>query len=191
MVPQPLPRVSLADYFVQEEASEVRHEYHDGEVLEVEAASLRHQALVMKLAQELPRQLTRSDCRALLAPRTSISADGPIVYPDLVVSCGPVLTLPGDPDTLINPRLVIEVLSKSTEGYDRGRKYDLYRQIPTFAEYVCIAQNSPWILHQIRQDDGAWLTRFVTGLDATLTLTTAPVEIALADLYRDIEWEPA
>ena len=182
-----VPQLSLREYLDAEEASEVRHEYLNGEVFEMEAASIHHQTIAGNLIRRRGDCLDGQDCRVLPAPRTATATNGLYTYPDVVIVCGRIETWPTDRNTAANPRVIIEVLSKTTEGYDRGRKFDSYLGLSSFVEYVCVAQDSAWILHQQRQDDGSWVTRFVIGLDAVLSLTSLPAEISLADIYRDVE----
>ena len=187
----PIPRVTLREYLDGEESSDVRHEYLDGEIFEMEAATLDHQAICLNLGRRIAERFDGKDCRVLPTPRTATAANGLYTYPDLVIVCGPVQTWPTDRNTIANPRVIIEVLSPSTEDYNRGRKFDSYRGLPSFVEYLCVAQNAAWILHQLRQDDGSWVTRFVTGLDAVLRLGSVAVEIPLAEIYRNVEFGEA
>jgi len=188
MAPPP-PCVSLRDYLAGEEISELRHQYLDGEVFEMEAATIDHQAIVAVVLWRIAKQLEGKPCTVLPSPRTATAANGLYTYPDLVIVCGPIETWPTDRNTIANPRVILEVLSPTTEGYDRGKKFDAYRRLPSFVEYICVAQDSAWILHQQRQDDGTWLLRYVTGLDATLQLTSVPVQVPLAEIYRDVDLE--
>lgn len=184
----PVGQVTLRDYLEGEESSELRHEYLDGEVFEMEAASIDHQRIWRNLLRNLDAALAGKGCEVLPSPRTATAANGLYTYPDLVIVCGRLETWPADHNTIANPRVIIEILSKSTEGYDRGRKFDSYRGLPSFVEYVCVAQDSDWILHQQRQDDGSWVARFVTGRESLLRLHAVSVEIPLAEIYRDVEF---
>ena len=113
------------------------------------------------------------------------------VYPDIVVACPPIEFKDAKRDTLLNPQVVVEVLSPSTESYDRGRKFDLYRQSESLRQYVLIAQDEPRVMSYIRQSDGvAWLLTPLEGLNAVLEFPTLGVSVPLSEIYRNVEFPP-
>lgn len=187
----PAPKISVREYLAGEELTDIRHEFADGEVFEMEAATLNHQRVLMNLAGELRNRLAQTGCSILPNPRTATAENGMYTYPDLVVVCGRIETWPINKNTIANPRIIIEVLSPSTEGYDRGKKFDLYCAFPSFVEYLTVAQHSPWILQHTLHEDGEWRQRRITGLEAVLRLSCVPVEIPLVEIYRDVQFDTA
>jgi Uma2 family endonuclease len=157
----------------------------------MEAATVDHGRILANLVHGLKTALKSSGCEPLPVTRTATSERGLYTYPDIIVVCGKVETWPVNRDTVSNPRVIIEVLSKSTEGYDRGKKFDLYTNLPSFVEYLTVAQDSAWILHHVRQPEGDWRLRPITGLDAVLRFATIPAELALRDVYEGVEFEAA
>ena len=120
-----------------------------------------------------------------------VDATGLYTYPDVVIVCDPPQFEDGTLDTLTNPRVLVEVLSESTEKYDRGAKARHYRQIPSLQEYVLIAQDEPVVESYVRQADGGWLLHDVRGLTATCAFASIPVKLTLADVYRGVEFPDA
>ncbi|TAF51097.1 MAG: Uma2 family endonuclease, partial [Oscillatoriales cyanobacterium] len=108
-------------------------------------------------------------------------------YPDVMVTPRPADLMPNRKDTVMNPILLVEVLSTSTEGYDRGEKFAAYRTIPTIQEYVLIAQDQPLVEQYVKQSESEWLFAETRGLEQGVTLRSVAVEIALAELYEAIE----
>ncbi|MEM9163155.1 MAG: Uma2 family endonuclease [Cyanobacteria bacterium P01_F01_bin.4] len=138
------------------------------------------------------RHLRAHRCRrtfALRAKRLWIPEANLYTYPDVMVTQRPPALKPGRKDTVMNPILIGETLSESTQGYDRGEKFAHYRTIETFQEYVLIDQYRPHVEHYVKQATKQWLFTEYDALEATFTLASVPVEVALADLYETIEFE--
>lgn len=123
--------------------------------------------------------------------RVRIGRQEDYVYPDISVVCGPPQFDPDDlkKTTIINPRLVVEVLSDSTESYDRGAKFDLYRQVPSLEEYILVSQREPLIETFLRQADGAWLFNAWKGAEATVIVRSLNITLPLAEIYSRVEFE--
>jgi Uma2 family endonuclease len=117
-----------------------------------------------------------------------ISATGLYTYPDASVICGPLEFDDEQRDTVVNPTLLVEVLSGSTEAYDRGKKFGHYRQIPTLREYLLVSQEEPKIERFLRNDDGTWTLTEAVGLDATLSLPTRGIEISLREIFDKVDF---
>ncbi len=189
MASQPLPKMTLREYLDFEERSPVRHEYFDGEVFEVEAATFRHQQISTQLCGYLRPQLNAKGCEIHTSgTRVATGKQGLYTYPDLVVFCGKPQSWPGDPDTLSNPRILIEILSNSSKDYDRGTKFQLYRSLPSLTEYLNVHQEAPYIEHHVKQPDGSWLMRDLEGRAATLRLESVGIEVPFAAIYEGIEF---
>ena len=121
--------------------------------------------------------------------RVAIGALGIYTYPDVTVVCGEPQFEDAEQDTLLNPTLLIEILSPSTESYDHGRKFQHYRLIPTFREYLLIAQDQPLVEHYLRQPDNRWLLATFEQLDDVIALDVIGCTLALADVYAGIRFD--
>jgi len=178
------------EYLAFERASEVKHEYVAGELFAMTGATHRHNLIAMNSGTQIRPQLRGRRCEIYPSDmRVKIEVLGIYTYPDLSVVCGsPRFEEPRE-DTLLNPILLIEVLSPSTERYDREMKFRRYQLIPSFAEYVLIAQDRPRIEHHLRQADGSWAQTTIEDLTATLTLPTIGCTLPLALVYEDITWD--
>ncbi|MGQ9889013.1 MAG: Uma2 family endonuclease [Aggregatilineales bacterium] len=189
---QSAQRMTEAEYLAFERASEFRHEYFAGAVFAMTGASEAHNLIAANVLVSLRNQLRGRSCRVYIADmRVKVAATGLYTYPDLSVVCGEARFADNKLDTLLNPAVIIEVLSPSTEAYDRGRKFQHYRQIETLREYLLIAQDSPRIERYLRRDDGAWLLTDAHGLDAALHLPAIGCALALAEVYEQVTFSPA
>jgi Uma2 family endonuclease len=179
--------VSPEEYLRQERLADFKSEYLRGEVFAMSGASYAHVLINNNLAREVGVQLRDSPCRVLTNDmRVKISSAGLYTYPDVVIVCESPQFEDKVFDTLLNPRVIIEVLSDSTEKYDRGRKFEHYRQMASFQEYVLVAQDRVSVERHVRQADGNWLTSFLDDLAGTFELASVPVRIPLAEVYRDV-----
>src|SRR5439155_1326547 len=129
-------------------------------------------------------------CRAYSSDmRVQVQPNGLYTYPDVAVACPPIEFLDESRDTLLNPQVIVEVLSKKTEKYDRGKKFDLYRELPSLKQYVLIAQAEARVASYVRQADGvAWLMVPSDGLEAMLDFPTIECRLSLAEVYRDVDF---
>lgn len=186
MAGQPQSRISVEEYFELERGSEVRHEYYEGEVFAMVGASLSHNLIVTSLVKALSLQLDRGCLVCVNDMRVFVQATGLYTYPDLLVVCGKPQLADRRGETLLNPRVILEVLSDSTEAYDRGRKFDHYRAIESLTDYLLVAQDEAKIEHYTRQKDG-WLLTQVKGLDDVLPLPSIGCELRLAEVYEQVE----
>lgn len=177
--------LSYEEFLAFELASEVRHEFHDGEVFEMVGGTLAHSRLSVRLAALLDASagdgvhVLNTDFRVLVPSANTA------FYPDMSVAIGQPAHPDGDTCAYTNPAAVFEVLSPSTEAYDRGVKFDLYRQLPTLADYVLLSAERVHVEHRARQPDGSWLLRFL-GPGDTLRLTAAPIAVEIDALYRPL-----
>lgn len=153
--------------------------------------SLRHARIITNLVNVLSEQLTEQDADVLSqALRVRVDAADLYTYPDVIIVCGPPVLEDDHNDTLLNPTVIIEVLSPSTEAYDRGQKFGYYRQIPSLREYVLVAQHQPLIDHFIRAADDIWVPRnSCEQIDQVLKLQTLELEVPLRRIYHKIEFQ--
>lgn len=185
---QPKDRVTPEEYLARELVAETKSEYFNGEVFAMVGASPAHVLITTNIAGELLGQLRQRECRVYSADlRVKIPATTSYAYPDVVVVCGAPRFSDEQKDTLLNPRLIIEVLSESTEDWDRSGKFEHYRSIESFAEYVVIAQDRIYAEHWVRQPDGTWKFSATHRLEDTIELESLETRLALADPYEKVD----
>ena len=176
-----MERMSAAEYLAWEREQTEKHEYHLGEIFAMAGGSLRHNFLSVRVAVLLHATLGR-DCRVLSSDQRISARPGErYVYADAVVVCGGVRTEPGTSDVLANPSILVEVLSRSTEAYDRGEKWEAYQRLPSLTDYLLVAQTSAQIEHFQREAGGSWRYRLLEAGD-TLTLSNGAT-MAIVAVY--------
>jgi Uma2 family endonuclease len=177
--------MTAEEYLELERRSEEKHEFLDGEMFAMSGASADHNNIVWNIAGILHSQLRGGPCRASIADmRLQVTATGLYTYPDIVVACGERRF--GELDTLLNPILIIEVLSPSTEAYDRGKKFGHYRTIETLQEVVLVSQDRIDVERFSRQPKGDWLLSEAKRLEDRLSLPAIGCELLLAAVYEGI-----
>jgi Uma2 family endonuclease len=188
MEAQQKPYLTATEYLAIERQAETRSEYLDGEMFAIAGTSLDHSLIVGNLVGSLWPQLRGKQCR--ICPndlRVHIPATGLYTYPDVVVVCGKPELEDEQFDTLLNPTLIIEVLSPNTEAYDRGKKFEHYRSVDSFSEYLLVSQDEPHVEQYLRQDGGHWLFTSVAGLDRRIALPSIQCELSLAEVYDKVD----
>lgn len=180
---------TLEEYFEFERTSETKHEYFQGEIYAMSGGSLRHALIATNTSTALNIQLRKTTCRVFQSDlRTQVASAGYYTYPDVLVVCGDPQFYEGRTDTVTNPVLIVEVLSPSTESYDRGKKFQHYRTLDSLQEYLVISQDSAHIERFTRQPDGDWLLHAADGLDDTLELLSVGCTLALSDIYDKVDF---
>lgn len=176
--------LTVAEYLALERASETRHEYFDGQLFAMAGESPNHSRICINLAAEIRAQLKGRPCEAF-SPNMKVrnGAFSKFAYPDLTVVCGEPLFHDDFQDVLINAKVIFEVLSPTTEAYDRGRKFLRYQSIESFTDYVLIAQEEPWLEHRSLRPDGQWTMLSVTGLENSLHLASIDCVLRLSEIY--------
>ena len=179
--------MSEAEYLEMEQASEIKHEYLNGYAYAMAGASDEHNLICAYTLANLIFQLRGQPCSVRPSDmRVKILATGFYTYTDISVVCGEPQFADDEFATLLNPVLIVEVLSPSTEMIDRGRKFQHYRQLESLREYLLIAQDSPRIERFLRQDDNTWNLADATGLDASIELPSIGCTLVLADVYEKV-----
>jgi Uma2 family endonuclease len=182
------------EYLAHEREAAYKSEYIAGQVVAMSGVSREHSLINGNLFRVLSSQLLdrpceihASDMRVKVSARVSakISARGMYTYPDIAVVCGEAQFEDDQVDSLLNPTLIVEVLSPSTEAYDRGVKFGYYRQLPSLREYLLVAQDHMLVEHFVREDDG-WLLTETTEIDAVVRLPSISCEVPVAEIYRKI-----
>jgi Uma2 family endonuclease len=188
MTAVPKRKMTVAEYLAFERTAERKHEFYDGEIFDMAGASRQHNEIKENLIGELFGRLKGGSCRTYSSDqRVTVPSTGLYTYPDLVIVCGPPKFAPEDADTLVNPQVVIEILSDSTEKYDRGDKFQQYQKLPSVQEYVLVSQNQVLVERYARQPDGTWVPTTFDDPAGEFALATVPVRVPLADVYRGVE----
>jgi Uma2 family endonuclease len=189
----PKQKLTIEEYIEFDKNSEGKWEYFDGEVFDMAGGSLNHNQLASNASRALGNKLETKGCRVLPSDmRIKVPLALPYRYPDVVVVCGdPVIETIQGQELLINPRLIIEVLSASTKAYDFDLKFTAYQSIESFQEYLLIAQDRPHVTQYVRQLDRQWLRRDIAGMDATIKLATVECELAFTEIYRLVKFSSA
>lgn len=177
------------EYLALEVTSDIRSEFRDGEIIQMTGGTPEHNEITGMLIFLLKAGLRKQPYRIFFTDqRLWIPNAKRYTYPDVMVTPSPVDLQPGRKDTVMNPILVAETLSKSTQGYDRGDKFTAYRTIDTVQEYLLIDQYSPHVEHYVKQATKQWIFTEYDRLEDSFKLASVPVEIALSDLYEAIEF---
>jgi Uma2 family endonuclease len=183
----PKPYVTAEEYLHRERKAEFRSEYFRGEMFAMAGASANHNLIVGNCIQTLGLQLKKKPCRVYPSDlKLRIEATGLYTYPDLSVVCGEPQLETDAGDVLLNPVVLVEVLSDSTEAYDRGKKFEHYRTIPSLQHYVMIAQDRNSIDCFSRQADGSWSLTNGHGPEGRVVLGTIDCELAVAEVYDKV-----
>lgn len=189
MIAQPDHYISEEAYLVRERTSSTRHEYYHGRVYAMTGAKEPHNLIASNIVAALHAQLRHKPCRVYASDmRTKIVKTGLNTYPDVVVICGQPEFTDHVRDTIINPVVIIEILSASTERYDRGMKFQHYRTIDTLQDYLLIAQDHYHVEHFVRQDGGVWIFQEATDLAATLHIQSIDCTLLLEAIYEKVDF---
>jgi Uma2 family endonuclease len=188
MAALPNRRWTAEEYLAFERTSEEKHEYLAGEVYLMTGASRNHNLITANLITTLSVQLRGRQCE-VYASDMRVSAADSYTYPDVTVVCGQPKFEDDEVDTLLNPIVIIEVLSPSTENYDRGKKFQHYRALSSLQEYLLVSQDTPRIEYYTRHTGDQWLFSDVTGLDSQLELPSINCAMKLADVYDKVAFD--
>jgi Uma2 family endonuclease len=170
-------------YLQIEREAEFKSEFHDGRMFAMPGGSPNHALLGNRIGALLDRQMPPG-CRTFNSElRIKVASAGLYTYPDCSVICGDLQFSGDQNDVVTNPLLIVEVLSPSTEGYDRGKKFELYRTIESFREYLIIHQDRRHVEHYSKQDDGSWVLREHSSADGSVAIARLGVHISLGELY--------
>lgn len=181
--------VTPEEYLAAERLSETRSEYIDGVVYPMTGAKLNHTQLVSNLIIELGIQLRARPCRVLpIDQKVRMPDSRKFFYPDVVVICGEPQFHDDRKDIVLNPVVVIEVLSKSTEAFDRGAKFEAYRTIESLKEYLLVAQDRPFVEQFVRNETGKWEYASAIGLESSLTLPSIECTLNLSAVYNMVDF---
>lgn len=188
MAAHPTRKYTLEEYFDLERSTNERLEFWNGEVFSMSGGSDEHDQIEGNTYLLLRVGLRDRDCRVFTGNmRIKVPSLPPYRYADVSALCGkPIFETIGGVDTLINPALIIEVLSDSTEAYDRGDKFTHYKSVPSLREYLLIAQHRPHITQYTKEDDGSWSYCEVNDLSANVHLSSVDCGLELREVYRNL-----
>ena len=188
MSANPLPILTAEAYLAMDRSAEWKSEFHDGEMFPMEAVSLRHSLIFDNLVGALRPRLKAIGCRGLPGPLRVRASVSKYVYPDYQIVCGKPQLTDEHADTLINPKVVIEILSPSTTGYDHGPKFDLYRRLPSVEEYVLISQSEPQVEVFSKQGEKSWSLTIIDNAEQAVRLQSVGIDFPLSELYDGVEF---
>lgn len=187
MSAQPILHFNLSEYLAFERDSEERHEYYFGEIFNMSGASRKHNRIAQNLGSEFYLRLKGAKCNPYQSDlRVRIPHKAIYTYPDVLVVCGKEEFEDDVFDTLLNPTIIVEVLSAGTESYDRSKKFEYYQLIPSLKEYLLISQEGYLVEQFIKQENKKWIYQIYNDLSESVHFPSLNTHIPLADIYYDI-----
>ena len=179
--------ITAEEYLVMERVSPVKHEYFNGEIFQMAGTSEEHAAISMNIAASLHSQFKGRNCKSYQSDlRVHIPATGLYTYPDVVAVCGEPQMADDNLDILLNPVLIVEVLSPSTQDYDKGAKFEHYRTILSLREYLLVWQDKKRVTRYTRSNDDSWVLTDLIGGDAVIELTSVECTLSIEDIYDKV-----
>lgn len=190
MIAHSYPKTPPQDYLAEERKAEFKSEYIDGDVVAMTGASRQHNLIAGNIFASLHSQLRSRPCEIYMGDmRVAVDEAEFYTYPDIVVACEDPQFLDGELDTLLNPTLLIEVLSPSTASYDRGEKFSRYRQLSSLQEYLIVAQSTPALEHYRKQSEREWILIDITDPEALVELPSIQCQLAMRDIYEKVNFD--
>src|SRR3954463_13647491 len=186
MASEPHQRLSIQEYLALERASEMRHEYLDGEMFAMAHPTRRHSLIAGNLFGQIWTQFRGRFCEVHKETMRVRTPSGLFAYPDVIAVCGKTNFDDGEFNTLLNPALIIEVLSPSTEDYDRRTKWAHYQSIPSLTEYVLVSQHRVHVEQLRKQEDGGWMRSELADLEQVLELPSIGCRLPLTEIYERV-----
>jgi Uma2 family endonuclease len=180
------------EYLEMESKAEYRSEYCRGEVYAVAGGTLAHNDITTAILRDLAQQLRHKNCRVYGSDlRVAVDPVDLYTYPDVTVCCGGPQLLEGRKDTIVNPTLIVEVLSPSTAAYDPGLKFGRYVKLPTLREYLTVSSMGVDVELRTRQSDDAWSFTYADTLEGAIELASIQCRLLLADIYENVDFTAA
>lgn len=187
----PKTTVTPEEYLAAERAAETKSEYVDGEVYAMTGASEPHNTISINLVLTLGPQVRSRGCNIYTSDMRVRVGRRAYLYPDVVVVCGEAQFKDDQVDTLLNPTLILEILSPSTAAFDKGEKFDMYRTLNSLQEYLLVAQERCHIIHYVRQGDTTWLLSETRDMNARLDLPSVGCTLSVAEVYDRVTFDAA
>ena len=183
--------ISPEEYLAIERRATYRSEYLNGEMFAMAGATRQHNRISSNVVSEINQHIKSRDCNVYSSDfRVHVPSTGYFTYPDIVITCGKEEFTDAHNDILVNPLVVMEILSDSTASIDRGRKFEQYRELASFAEYLLIDQRTPHIDQYILHDSQEWRYRDIRGIDEQVTIQAIDCTLLLRDIYHKVEFLP-
>lgn len=180
--------ISIEEYLEMEKTSIEKHEYYKGEIFVMPGARIAHNRTQMNFTRRIGNFLKGKECEVFGSGlRIHIPSNSLFTYPDAIIVCGKPELLDDELDSVLNPKVIVEVLSKSTQSYDRGDKFNLYRAILSLKEYILIGSEFVGVDHYIKQEDDTWLLKEYKQFSDSLPIHSIEFSIPLSDLYTGVE----
>jgi Uma2 family endonuclease len=190
-VPTARKRITPQEYLIRERQASIKSEFYQGEIFAMGGGSANHSLIAANFVGEAGNALKDKPCIVFNSDlRVQVQSTGLYTYPDATIVCGELLFDDEHRDTLLNPTVIVEVLSDATEQYDRGKKSNHYRQIASLKELILIAQDRSHVERFTRQPNGDWLFHEQKELTADFELKSLGISIAISELYRGVKFEP-
>lgn len=190
MQDEKLAKLTVEEYLKIEEESNVKYEYHDGDIYAMAGGTVNHSRISVNIAGEIRQAIKNKNgnCEVLNSDvKLHISKENRYLYPDNMVICGEVQESESLKNSVTNPKVIIEVLSKSTKNYDKGDKFVIYKEIGTLEEYILIEQDTAQVHLFTRKSPDLWKIVTITGLDKVLNISSLKIDITLADIYYNVK----
>lgn len=182
--------ISIEDYLSLEESADEKHEYYRGEIFAMAGGTIAHNQIVSNMVSEVNFFLREKDCQVFPSDlKVHNEANSLFTYPDISIVCGELQKWQGRNDTITNPVVIIEVLSESTQLYDRGQKFKLYRSIPSLKEYLLISSIEYMVEQYTKQADDVWSFRELTNPEDRMSIESIGFSCAIKELYRNVSFE--
>ncbi|MDB5322441.1 MAG: hypothetical protein JWN40_4072 [Phycisphaerales bacterium] len=192
-LPEPQPRYTIEEYIRLESVAQEKHEFHDAEILAMPGGSPEHSLIIVNTSSAIHTRLRGKPCRTYESNlRIRIPSARRYVYADGSIFCAPLEYDSEDTSrqSVTNPRMIIEVLSPTTEAYDRGEIFSYYRRLDSLVEYVLISQSEALVETYVRREAGAWLLTPFTGLESVAKLRGVEIDLPLAEIFAGVEYPP-
>lgn len=188
-LPHSMDNISLEAYWQLEEKSIERHEFHNGSLVAMAGATVHHSLIATNIRRAIGNRFADSGCFVLDNDvKVAIGEQKHFLYPDATILCEDIEYFENRRDTILNPKLIIEVLSDSTEAYDRGKKFSLYRDIQSFEEYVLVSQKEALVDVYSKKGDNIWQIRTYEGLENLIVLESLHIQVPISDIYQHINF---
>jgi Uma2 family endonuclease len=186
----PLLKHSIAAYLESEKKSDIKHEFYKGEIFAMAGASIQHNQIASNAHVAIGSFISDKDCTIFQSDlKIHVELNSLFTYPDLSIVCGTIATLENHKDIVTNPSVLVEVLSDTTQDYDRGGKFKLYRDIPSLKEYVLISSLEVLVEKYTKQEDGTWILHEYKTLNDFFKIDVIAMQVELKGLYKNVALE--
>ena len=189
-VPAKKKSISISEYFEMEEKSDIRHEYYKGEIFAFAGASINHGRIIGNINSKFLQKLANKNCESFSSDlKVRIEEVDLFTYPDILVICDKPEFYKDRDDTVLNPVLIIEVLSGSTKNYDRGEKFEFYRTVKSLQDYILVDQRRVHVEHFVRSAENKWVLTETSDINSSLEISNLKLEISLEEIYDRVEFK--